>query len=824
VGSPGPHPETDLHQAFDSSPFGIRVVEPDGRITFYNRTLEHITGYSKEEIPEIGAWLSKLYPNAAYRDLNAFIRTEFRRTAATTAGYYESRQTMLTRKDGQVRPCRVTITLMPNGAGLAFIQDNGEWWQTGPGGGGAPLPLRDPFPLFTWVLGPRDRFLLFGFNQAAEQWAGRDLHARLASDVAEVFVDPDSMCADLRHCLDQRTRLHRETSFRLVSRGEDARAYVTFTYSPPRYVAMQLQDITDLRRTERRLEQSERKFIEFADLLPEIVFELDAHGRVTFLNRNGAERMGYPDGRYPVGASAFDYFAPEDRPRAMENFRKVMAGAHLVVNEYTMRRRDGSTFSALLLSGLLLENGRTVGARGFIIDITARKQLDVALQASERRFALLTQTSPNAFAINRLDDGLYLEVNRSECEMTGYRREELIGRTSVELNLWVDPEDRSRLRQALLERGSVSGFGAKVRRKNGDIREGLFFAALADIDGEPCILSEIADITELRRTEEALRVSEERLRMATAGAGLGLWDWDIVQNTMYCNETYYRMLGYDPGDVGLSYAAWFELVHPEDRADAERITRESLLQGTRMQSAEYRMRCKDGSYRWIHDAWAVAEHAPDGGARRALGVHIDVTDRKLMEHQLRRSHEELDRRVHERTAELVEANRTLEQQIRKCRAIETALLSKERQLKKRRDDLAETNAALKVLLKQHEQDRRETEERISAHLKQMVLPHVTKLKKSKLPGRVAAHVASLEANLREFASPFAKVLSENLYNLTPTEMQVAGLIKMDKSTKDIAAELHLSSKTIEFHRYNIRRKMGLGRKRLNLRSYLKTMK
>jgi PAS domain S-box-containing protein len=823
--SAAPPCRNDLSQeCVDASPYGIRIAEPDGRIVLYNRTLEQITGYSREEIPDIATWMAKVYPDPAYRALAAYLRGEFRKSAGTSGRPLETRQIMLTRKDGQVRLCRITLTMMPSGAGLAFVRDSREWWE-GKGDGEPEPPLReDPFPLFNWVLGPEGRFVLFGFNHEAERWVGRDLRARLARDVSELFQEPEAICADMQYCLSHRTSLHRKTGFRLTSRGEDAYAAATFTFSPPHYVTMQLVDLTDLRRTERKLELSERKFIEFADLLPEIVFELDLQGRITFLNRSGAMRMGYPDGNYPIGATAFDYFIPEDLPRVQENFARVMAGVDLGINEYTMRRRDGTTFSALLRSGLLIENGRATGARGFIIDITARKQVEQALQASEGRFALLTQTSPNGFAINRLSDGLYLEANRSECLMTGYSREELIGRTSVELNLWVDPEDRARLRQMLVETGSVSGFSTRLRRKSGEIRECLFFASLAEFAGEPYILSEIADITELRRTEEALRLSEERLRMATEGAGVGMWDWDVVRGTFHCNDTYFRMLGYTPWEFTPTYERWLELIHPEDRTEADRLTRESRVRGSRTQSAEYRMRGKDGSYRWIHDSWYVAGHTPEGDALRALGIHIDITERKRMDTELRRSHEELEGRVQERTAELMEANRSLKQQVQRCRAIESTLRSKERQLKKRRDDLAETNSALKVLLKQHEENQREIEDRIAAQLKQMVLPHVAKLKKGKLPGRMAAHLDALECNLMEIASPFAKVLSENLYNLTPTEMQVAGLIKMDKSTKDIASELHLSPKTVEFHRYNIRRKMGLGRKRLNLRSFLKTLK
>ena len=110
----GGAPVDDLYRAsIDASPYGIRVVEPDGRIVLFNRRLEQITGYTADEIPDITTWMAKLYPNPAYRELNAFIRDEFRRGADFYSPNIENRQIMLTRKDGRIRMCSVTISKMP---------------------------------------------------------------------------------------------------------------------------------------------------------------------------------------------------------------------------------------------------------------------------------------------------------------------------------------------------------------------------------------------------------------------------------------------------------------------------------------------------------------------------------------------------------------------------------------------------------------------------------------------------------------------------------------------------------------------------------------
>jgi len=175
-----------------------------------------------------------------------------------------------------------------------------------------------------------------------------------------------------------------------------------------------------------------------------------------------------------------------------------------------------------------------------------------------------------------------------------------------------------------------------------------------------------------------------------------------------------------------------------------------------------------------------------------------------------RSHrEELERIVRERTAELEEKNRQL--------------TAREAELHERADELKEVNSALRVLLKQREGDKAALEENVLSHVKNIVLPYLEKLKESGLNAEQRSFVQVLETSLDDVTSPMARTLTSRTLDLTPAELQVADLIKHGKRTKEVAGMLHLSTNTIVSHRYNIRTKLGLKNRKINLRSYLQSL-
>lgn len=150
-----------------------------------------------------------------------------------------------------------------------------------------------------------------------------------------------------------------------------------------------------------------------------------------------------------------------------------------------------------------------------------------------------------------------------------------------------------------------------------------------------------------RRTRERLAESEQRWQFAVEGAREGLWDWDARTQRVYFSSRWKSMLGYEDHEVGDSYDEWSSRLHPDDAEETLARVREHIEGRTHSYESEHRLRCKDGSYRWILDRGMVIKRGPKGEALRVIGTHADITEMKAMENSLRESEERFRRLVEE---------------------------------------------------------------------------------------------------------------------------------------------------------------------------------
>ena len=208
--------------------------------------------------------------------------------------------------------------------------------------------------------------------------------------------------------------------------------------------------------------------------------------------------------------------------------------------------------------------------------------------------------------------------------------------------------------------------------------------------------------------------------------------------------------------------------------------------------------------------------------RERMGVAIarNITERKRAEEMLQNAHDGLERRVEQRTAELAKTNEELRQEITERKLAEKVLREREKELKNKTKSLEEINIALKVLLKRRDEDKIELEEKVLSNVKELVLPYLVKLKRTGLDQRQKTFASILESNIDDIVSRFLRRMSSRYIGLTPAQIQVATLVRQGKRTKDIAELLDLSPKTIEDHRKNLRKKLGLKNKKANLRTHL----
>ena len=185
------------------------------------------------------------------------------------------------------------------------------------------------------------------------------------------------------------------------------------------------------------------------------------------------------------------------------------------------------------------KEGKPVRMLGTIQDITDRKQAEEAIRLSEEKFSTAFHSSPDSISITSVDDGRFLEMNEGFHEMFGYSRDEAIGKTTIELNLWQSREDRDAMLKEFEDKGKVRDLEIHICDKAGNIHDCLFSCELIMIDGEPCLVSIARDITERRRTENALRFTQFSVDHAADAA---FWMRSDAK-LFYVNEVACRSLG-----------------------------------------------------------------------------------------------------------------------------------------------------------------------------------------------------------------------------------------------------------------------------------------
>jgi len=392
-----------------------------------------------------------------------------------------------------------------------------------------------------------------------------------------------------------------------------------------------VEDITERKRAEQALTESEARFRELAELLPQTVFEMDTEGNFTFANRAGLEMFGYTEPEVP-GSTVLQMFAPADRERAGRNVRKKLAGEPFLDHEYMALRRDGNTFPVLLYSSPIVRDGKPVGLRGIVVDISDRKKAETALRESEEKFRNLAEQSPNMIFINKVGRVVYANAR---CEQVmGYTREEFCS-TDFDFLALISPECRERIRESFsahMRGQDVPSVEYALLTKAGRRIEAILTTRLIQYEGEHAILGTATDITDRKRAERTLQELQDIVNRSPVLVFLwrvepGVWPVEFVSDNVE------RSLGYSADDFTSGRISWPGVTHPDDVPRLEAEVARYLEAGIREWSQEYRVITRSGQVRWFTDQNLALADA-DGKITGIQSILLDITERKRMEDAL----------------------------------------------------------------------------------------------------------------------------------------------------------------------------------------------
>jgi len=323
------------------------------------------------------------------------------------------------------------------------------------------------------------------------------------------------------------------------------------------------------------------------------------------------------------------------------------------------------------------------------------------------------------------------------------------------------------------------------------------------------------ELTERRRTEDDLRESEARYRNLLESSPDPVVVYDMQGRATYVNPAFEKTFGFRRDEVMGKHIDFV----PEDRWPETREAIQNMLAGQTIQLFETRRLTREGRQLDVQIS-STLYNERQGKPTGNIVILRDISDLKQAESALHSYRDRLEELVSERTGELAETNTRLAQEVEERKRAETELRRRESELEAQSRHLAEVNTALKVLLKKREDDKKELGDNLMGNIQEFVTPYLDRLKKGRLTTDQQTLLRILESNLETITSPFIQKLTQRSLNLTPMEIRVAGLVKQGKTNEEIADFLCLSKNTILFHRHNVRTKLGIKNKKINLRSHL----
>jgi PAS domain S-box-containing protein len=427
-------------------------------------------------------------------------------------------------------------------------------------------------------------------------------------------------------------------------------------------------NITDHKKADEALKASEKKYRDLTEMLPETIYEADLDYNVTYVNSSGLAKFGYTIEDLKKGINIFDGFAPEEVKEVKGNLKDLFKRKIAEPHEYLMKKKNGTQFYGRIISTPIYKDGKPIGFRGIIHDVTESKLAEQKIKESEAKYRHLFNSTPYAVWLVNLK-GYIIDCNITMNNfLTIYTKEDLIGknfRDVIKLFLMEGDPKFEDLEPIFLERFRRLINGDKLRPFEFQINRGdgknlwiSLESSFVNVGDETLIQVFIKNITEKKEIDLKIQESEEKYRLISENINDLVFILDTNGRFLYCNESFEKIMGYKPKElIGKTPV---DFAHPEDKDNIINDFKNGIKGHSGINVS--RFKCKNGEYKWFESIGNIS-YDENGNPIRMFTVSRDITERKIIEEKLRNSEEELKRlnkeleqKVKERTKELERKN------------------------------------------------------------------------------------------------------------------------------------------------------------------------
>ncbi len=460
------------------------------------------------------------------------------------------------------------------------------------------------------------------------------------------------------------------------------------------------------------------------------------------------------------------------------------------------------------------EDAQLKRLEGIIAQVIQISIVDEALKESKESYRFLTENIADIvwvvdrdFTTNYVSPSIEKVLGFTPEERKQHSIEEVMTPESLQGLLMKFSEELQRDEGGVSDPGRSVSMDVEYYHKDGStVWMENIANAIRDPDGAIIGVYGVSrDITDRKQAEKKLQQSEEKLRAIFNASPLAIVLIGEDGRVLDSNDTYAVRLKMSRDQLIGKYI-WN--LFPANVRGNRKMQTEGVFKTGKPFSGEDE---RDAVWNEYHIYPAISDES--GNVTAVIVEVLDITWRKQAEKRLLEYRNNLEELVEQKTNELSLAIEELQIEVADRKNAES-------ELEKRKNELEEMNSALEVLLRKRENDKSELEEKVMSNMKNLILPYMDKLKNITKGDHQLTYLRLIESNFQDILSPLPFRLSSKFHNLTPTEIKISSLIKNGETNKEIAKILNISIKTVEFHRDNIRKKLDLKNKKINLRSYL----